>query len=84
MLALKRQLKWGDYTSLADVVKGAQTNYITARFGKGMENEFMKVLGYDITDEYDIGPNGNFHGEYIDIRGREPLSDDDPKKELIR
>ena len=80
VLALKRQLKWGDHTSLADVVKGSQTNYITAHFGKGMENEFMKVLGYDITDEYDIGPNGNFHGEYIDIRGREPLSDDDPKR----
>ena len=86
VLALKRQLKWGDHTSLADVVKGSQTNYITAHFGKGMENEFMKVLGYDITDEFDIGPNGNFHGEYIDIRGREPLSDDDPKRinSLIR
>ena len=29
VFALKRQLKWGDYTSLADVVKGSQTNYIT-------------------------------------------------------
>ena len=49
---------------MADVVKSASTNYITAHFGKGMENEFMKVLGYDVTDEFDIGPNGNFHGEY--------------------
>ena len=80
VLALKRNLKWGGHTSLADVVKGGSTNYITAHFGKGMENEFMKVLGYDVTDEYDIGPNGNFHGEYNSIPDRKSLPDDDPKR----
>ena len=80
VLALKRGLKWGGHTSMADVVKAAGKNYITAHFGKGMENEFMKVLGYDVTDEHDIGPNGNFHGEYTDIRSRKPLPEDDPKR----
>ena len=80
VLALKRNLKWGGHTSMADVVKAAGKNYITAHFGKGMENEFMKVLGYDVTDEYDIGPNGNFHGEYLDIRSRKPIPPDDPKR----
>ena len=80
VLALKRGLKWGGHTSMADVVKSAEANYITAHFGKGMENEFMKVLGYDVTDEYDIGPNGNFHGEYDAIKNRTPLPNDDPKR----
>ncbi len=80
VLALKRKLKWGDHTSLADVVKAADQNYITAHFGKGMGNEFMKVLGYDVTDEFDIGPNGNFHGEYLDIKSRKPIPDNDPKR----
>ena len=65
---------------MADVVKSASTNYITAHFGKGMENEFMKVLGYDVTDEFDIGPNGNFHGEYDSIPGRNSLPKNDPKR----
>ena len=38
----------------------------------------MKVLGYDVTDEFDIGPNGNFHGEYDSIPGRNPLPKNDP------
>lgn len=80
VLALKRNLTWGNFTSMADVVKSASTNYITAHFGKGMENEFMKVLGYDVTDEFDIGPNGNFHGEYDSIPGRNPLPKNDPKR----
>ena len=29
-----------------------------------------EILGYDVTDEFDIGPNGNFHGEYDSIPGR--------------
>lgn len=80
VLALKRGLKWGGNTSMADVLKAAGKNYITAHFGKGMENEFMKELGYDVTDEYDIGPNGNFHGEYTDIKSHKPLPEDDPKR----
>ena len=34
VLALQRKLEWKDETSLADVVKAANPNYITAHFGK--------------------------------------------------
>ncbi len=80
VLAMKRGLKWKDEVSMSDVLKAAGKNYITAHFGKGMENERMETIGYDVTDEYDIGPNGNFHGEYMDIKSRKPIPDDDPKR----
>ena len=80
VLALKRELRWADETSMADVLKAADGNYITAHFGKGMDQEYLKTTGYDVTDEYDIGPNGNFHGEYLDLRSRKPIPDDEPKR----
>jgi arylsulfatase A-like enzyme len=81
VLALKRQLTWADETSLADIVKAANTRYITAHFGKGMGGEQMKTIGYDITDELDgKSPNGNFHGEYLSLQNRSPLPPDDPKR----
>ena len=41
----------------------------------------MVHIGYDITDEVDgNAPNGNFHGEYISLKNREPLSSEDPKR----
>ena len=39
----------GQY-SLADSVKTAGKNYITAHFGKGM-TEKLKIVNYDVTDE---------------------------------
>ncbi len=81
VLALKRGLKWKDEVSMADVIKGANKNYITAHFGKGMSGEQMKTIGYDVTDEFDgNAPNGNFHGEYMDLKSRKPVPDDDPKR----
>ena len=80
VLALKRELKWQDEVSLADVLKSSNQNYITAHYGKGMGNEFMKTIGYDLDDEYDIGANGNLHGDYKDIMSREKLPEDDPKR----
>jgi arylsulfatase A len=80
VLALKRKLKWQDEVSMADVLKAAGQTYITAHFGKGMGNEKMATIGYDVSDEYDIGDNGNFHGEYRDLKSREPLPDEDPKR----
>ena len=41
----------GQY-SLADSVKTAGKNYITAHFGKGM-TEKLKMVNYDVTDEYE-------------------------------
>ena len=69
----------GQY-SLADAVKTAGKNYITAHFGKGM-TEKLKVVNYDITDEYEkYAPNGNLHGEKIDIPSRMDLPLDNPKR----
>jgi arylsulfatase A-like enzyme len=66
--------------SLADAVKGADKNYVTAHFGKGMV-EKMKVINYDVTDEFEEhAPNGNLHGDKIDIRSGKPLPPDNPKR----
>ena len=81
VLALKRNLKWQDEVSLADVLKSSGKNYITAHFGKGMGSERMETIGYDVHDEFDgNAANGNFHGERVDLKSRKPLPDDDPKR----
>ena len=69
----------GQY-SLADAVKTADKNYVAAHFGKGM-TEKLKLVNYDITDEYEqYAPNGNLHGEKIDIPSRKDLPLDNPKR----
>ena len=81
VLALQKKLSWKDEVSMADVVKAADGNYITAHFGKGMSGDRMETIGYDITDEIDgNATNDNFHGEYISIKDRQPLPDDNPKR----
>ena len=81
VLALQRKLEWKNETSLADVLKAADPRYITAHFGKGMGDERMDTIGYDVTDEVDgNAPNGNFHGEYIGLKDRRPLPPDNPKR----
>ncbi len=69
----------GQY-SLADSVKTAGKNYITAHFGKGI-TEKLKMINYDVTDEYEEhAPNGNLHGEKVDIPSRKDLPPDNPKR----
>ena len=69
VLALQRKLQWKDETSLADVLKAADEEYVTAHFGKGMGNERMETIGYDVTDEFEShSDNGNFHGEFISLK----------------
>ena len=81
VLALQKKLSWTDEVSMADVVKAADGNYITAHFGKGMSGDRMETIGYDITDEIDgNATNDNYHGEYISIKDRQPLPDDNPKR----
>lgn len=81
VLALQRKLTWKDETSLADVVKAADSDYITAHFGKGMDGEQMNTIGYDVTDEVDgHADNGNFHGEFISLKNRTRLPPDNPKR----
>ncbi len=81
VLALQRKLKWSDEVSLADVLKAADSNYITAHFGKGMSSEQMDTIGYDVTDEVDgTASNGNYHGEYISLKDRTSLPPENPKR----
>lgn len=81
VLALQRELEWKDEVSLADVLKAADSRYVTAHFGKGMGNEQMTTIGYDVTDEFDgQAANGNFHGEYLGLKDRTPLPPDNPKR----
>ena len=71
---------YADQYSLADAVKTADKNYVAAHFGKGM-TEKLKLVNYDITDEYEqYAPNGNLHGEKIDIPSRKDLPLDNPKR----
>jgi arylsulfatase A len=78
VLALKRDLEWKNEVSLADVLA---PDYITAHFGKGIGNERMETIGYEVTDEVDgNAANGNFHGDYTDLKTRQPLPADDPKR----
>ena len=81
VLALQRKMEWKDEISLADIVKAADRNCVTAHFGKGMSGEQMETIGYDVTDEVDgNAPNGNFHGEYIGLKERTLLPPDNPKR----
>ncbi|MBA63213.1 MAG: sulfatase [Planctomycetaceae bacterium] len=81
VLALQKKLSWKDEVSMADVLKAADPDYITAHFGKGMSGDRMDTIGYDITDEIDgNATNDNFHGEYHSIKDREPLPPHNPKR----
>ena len=76
----QRPQGWDDEVSMAAVLKAAGKNYVTAHFGKGMGVRRMDHAGYDVTDEYDKGPNGNGHGSYIDVKRKIPIPDDNPKR----
>jgi len=80
VLAKKHNVDCRNEVSMAQVLKAADPKYITAHFGKGMAIRRMADVGYDVHDEFDIGENGNFHGDYVSIRNRSPLPDDDPKR----
>jgi len=71
---------WDNDITMAGVVKAANKNYITAHFGKGMNVRMMKHGGYDVTDEYDGRPNGNAHGQHIDVNKKTPIPDDNAKR----
>lgn len=71
---------WDNEISMAGVIKAANKNYITAIFGKGMGSRRMDHAGYDVTDEFDNGANGNGHGSFIDVKKKIPIPDDNPKR----
>lgn len=76
----QRPQEWDDEISMAAVLKASGRNYVTAHFGKGMGVRRMDHAGYDVTDEFDQGPNGNGQGSYIDIKRKLPIPDDNPKR----
>ena len=76
----QRPQGWDDEVSMASVLKAAKQGYVTAHFGKGMGVRRMDDAGYDVTDEFDNGPNGNGHGSYIDIKRKISIPDDNPKR----
>ena len=76
----QRSEGWDDEVSLAGVVKAAGRGYVTAHFGKGMGVRRMDHAGYDVTDEFDNGPNGNGHGSYIDVKRKVSIPEDNPKR----
>lgn len=71
---------WDDEVSMAAVLKAAGKDYVTAHFGKGMQVRRMDHAGYDVTDEFDNGANGNAHGSFIDVKRKIPIPDDNPKR----
>ncbi len=82
VLAKKQRPKqgWDNEISMAAILKAAGKGYATAHFGKGMSVRRMDHAGYDVTDEFDKGANGNGHGSYIDIKRKTPIPDDNPKR----
>ena len=45
VLAVQKKLSWEQEGSIADVVKAADPNYVTAHFGKGMSGDRMETIG---------------------------------------
>lgn len=72
-----------EHTSIPQMLKQANLGYVTAHFGKGIAIAKPQEIGYDEHDCFDIGDNGNYHGDYVKIAPvgeREPLPADDPKR----
>ena len=75
-LNISKRKSWANETSLADVLKGTNKNYITALFGKGV-HEPVSDFGYDVVDDQH-GVNDNAGGEWY--RKGVPVAPEDPKQ----
>ena len=70
-----------DNKSIAQVMNEA--GYTTAHFGKGIAIAKPDEIGYQIHDSFDVGDNGNYHGDYVKIapeKERQKLPADNPKR----
>ena len=77
----KRQIDMTKYLSIAEMLKEANKNYLTAFFGKGCTPMgWFKDHGYDVTDFTHVHPNGNAHGDWWEPTTRTPIPLDDPKR----
>jgi arylsulfatase A-like enzyme len=63
--------------SIAQAIKTADPNYVTAHFGKwGGQNPSPNDAGYDVSD----GDTNNYHGDWRSHQDERPISVDDPKQ----
>jgi len=72
-------LVYVDETTIGEMLKASERNYVTAIFGKGASamGRFDEA-GYDVTDECpgEAGGNGNGHGSYCDPKKKTPFRPD--------
>ena len=77
----KRQVDMTKNLSIAEMLKAAGKDYVTAFFGKGCTPmHWFKDHGYDETDFIHKHPNGNAHGDWWEPAERTPIPADDPKR----
>ena len=77
----KRQVDMTKNLSIAEMLKEAGKDYVTAFFGKGCTPmHWFKDHGYDETDFIHKHPNGNAHGDWWEPAKRTPIPADDPKR----
>lgn len=77
----KREIDMSKNLSIAEMVKAANKDFVTAFFGKGCTPMgWFKDHGYDVTDFNHAHPNGNAHGDWWEPQTKTPIPDDDPKR----
>ena len=77
----KRRIDMGKNVSIAEMIKAANKNHVTAFFGKGCTPMgWFKDHGYDVTDFNHKHPNGNAHGDWWEPHTKTPIPDNDPKR----
>ena len=78
---IQRPDGYDDEITMAEMLKAAGQDYVTAMFGKGCSAmSRADQSGYDITDENTPQGNGNGHGHYWNPNTKEPFPEDDPKR----
>ena len=77
----KRRIDMRKNVSIAEMIKAANQNHVTAFFGKGCTPMgWFKDHGYDVTDFNHKHPNGNAHGDWWEPHTKTPIPDNDPKR----
>ncbi len=77
----KREIDLGKNLSIAEMIKEADDEYVTAFFGKGCTPmRWFKEHGYDVTDFNHKTPNGNAHGDWWEPAYKTSIPLDDPKR----
>ena len=77
----KKQIDMSKNLSIAEMLKEADKEYVTAFFGKGCTPmHWFKDHGYDVTDFHHKHPNGNAHGDWWEPAEKTPIPADDPKR----